>query len=151
MTTAQSLTYALPSPQELSAGAESALELVEAFEVVDDATYQLAGEELNSCLRVLSRLNERRLVITRPMDEAKGRVMDLFRAPVASLERDDEQGEGCEEKDDDHVVNPAIAAIRPPVADLALFVCFLPFWSDGSGRRCPARISRRGLRARGPR
>jgi hypothetical protein len=74
-----------PSAAYLSRGSASALELVEAFEVVDDATYGLAAEELVAIKGRASKLEEQRKAITKPMDDAKKSVMDLFRGPIEML------------------------------------------------------------------
>jgi hypothetical protein len=74
-----------PTAAALSRGAAAALELVESFEVVDDATYQIAAEELQEIQRKEASLDEQRKAITRPMDDAKKAVMDLFRGPVDTL------------------------------------------------------------------
>lgn len=80
------VVVALPSASQLSQDAEGALEMVRAFEVADDACYQLAGEEMNACLKRAAQLNEQRMSLTRPIDESKARIMDLFRGPVSVLE-----------------------------------------------------------------
>jgi hypothetical protein len=76
-----------PSQGELDRGAASALALVEAFDVSDDATYEIAGDELRQIQTRRSQLDEQRKLITRPMDEAKKQVMDLFRGPLDVLDR----------------------------------------------------------------
>jgi hypothetical protein len=89
MTTESSITVALPVPlpaaEALAKHGAAALQLVEDFVVNDDATYQLAGEELQAIQRREKQLNDTRMSITRPMDEAKARVMELFRSPVETL------------------------------------------------------------------
>jgi hypothetical protein len=75
----------LPAAETLARHGASALELVEAFVVNDDATYQLAGEELQAIQRREKALNDQRMAITRPIDEAKSQVMNLFRGPVETL------------------------------------------------------------------
>lgn len=80
------VVVALPSASQLSQDAEGALEMVRAFEVADDACYSLAGEEMNACLKRAAQLNEQRMSLTRPIDESKARIMDLFRGPVSVLE-----------------------------------------------------------------
>lgn len=77
----------LPDARALASGGAAALEMVEAFEVVDDATYVLAGEEMQACQRAAQKLTETRLSMTRPIDESKARVMDFFRGPISTLER----------------------------------------------------------------
>lgn len=75
-----------PSAAALARGSAAALELVEAFEVVDAGTYELAAEELVAIQKREKALVDQRLAITRPMDAAKSSVMDLFRAPVETLQ-----------------------------------------------------------------
>jgi hypothetical protein len=84
-TTPLTVAVQLPAAETLARHGASALELVEAFVVNDDATYQLAGEELQAIQRRERALNDQRLLITRPMDEAKTAVMNLFRGPVDTL------------------------------------------------------------------
>ncbi len=82
-----SVTVAQPDGAALSKSAASALELVEAFEVTDEPTYEIAADELKSIKAKAAALDDQRKAITRPLDEAKRAVMDLFRAPLATLER----------------------------------------------------------------
>jgi hypothetical protein len=61
--------------------------MVEAFDVTDDVTYGLAADELKDIKARAAKLDEQRKSITKPMDDAKKAVMDLFRAPLAVLEQ----------------------------------------------------------------
>jgi hypothetical protein len=81
------ITVEHPTAAALARPGAAALELVEAFAVVDDATYTLAGEELQAIQKRAATLDAQRKVITKPMDDAKRAVMDLFRAPVETLEQ----------------------------------------------------------------
>lgn len=54
-------------------------------EITDQADLEIATSELRDIASVRSKLEERRKSITRPMDEAKRFVMDLFAAPDAEL------------------------------------------------------------------
>lgn len=74
-----------PSQAALQRGADSALELVNGFEVTDDATYTLAADELVVIKARATKLDEQRKAITKPMDDAKKAVMDLFRGPLDLL------------------------------------------------------------------
>lgn len=76
-----------PNEQALARGATAALALVNDFEVTDDATFELAADELKSIKAKAAALDERRKSITKPMDDAKKAVMDLFRGPLALLEQ----------------------------------------------------------------
>lgn len=53
------------------------------IETQDD--YDLAAEETKSMAAQLKAIEEKRFAITRPMDEAKARIMDLFRGPENRL------------------------------------------------------------------
>lgn len=74
-----------PSAATLSRGAASALELVNDFAIVDDATFEIGADELKAIKSRASALDEQRKAITKPMDDAKKAVMDLFRAPIDAL------------------------------------------------------------------
>lgn len=76
-----------PTAAALGKGAASALALVEAFEVVDQPSLDLAGEELRAIKERAAKLDAQRKAITKPMDEAKAAVMDLFRGPIDILQR----------------------------------------------------------------
>lgn len=79
------VTVQHPTAAALARGADSALALVESFEVVDDASFELGGEELQAIKRKAATLEEQRKAITKPMDDAKKAVMDLFRGPTDLL------------------------------------------------------------------
>lgn len=81
------ITVEHPTAAALARPGAAALELVEAFEVNDDPTYALAGEELQAIQKRAAALDAQRKAITKPMDEAKAAVMNLFRAPVETLEQ----------------------------------------------------------------
>lgn len=74
-----------PTAAVLARGATAALALVNDFEVSDDATYGLAAEELQGIKTRAARLDDQRKTITKPMDDAKKAVMDLFRGPIELL------------------------------------------------------------------
>ena len=74
-----------PTAAHLSRGAAAALDLVQAFEVVDDATFEIAADELKGIKTRAAALDEQRKGITAPMDAAKKAVMDLFRTPLEVL------------------------------------------------------------------
>lgn len=46
----------------------------------------IAGDELRTLATTIKELDTRRKEITRPLDEAKSFVMDMFRAPITALE-----------------------------------------------------------------
>ena len=63
--------------------------LAEARQVVIDSDdmYAIVGDELRALMASIKHLDERRKAITRPMDEAKLQVMEMFREPIALRER----------------------------------------------------------------
>ena len=54
--------------------------------IVSQTDYEGAGLARKDAKTKIKALNTERLAITRPMDEAKKRVMEFFKAPVAALE-----------------------------------------------------------------
>lgn len=88
MTTAtDTVTIARPDQAALARTADSALALVEGFEVTDAATYEIGAEELRGIKSKATQLDTQRKAITKPLDEAKAAVMDLFRGPIDLLTR----------------------------------------------------------------
>lgn len=79
------VTVQHPTAAALARGADSALALVESFEVTDDATFEIGGDELKAIKAKAASLEEQRKSITKPMDDAKKAVMDLFRGPTELL------------------------------------------------------------------
>jgi len=67
--------------------ADDASELASCIVVDSPAMYQLAASELQTIVTQKKKIEEMRLGITRPMDAAKQKVMDLFRGPIERLER----------------------------------------------------------------
>lgn len=82
-----SVAITAPAAETLARGAASALDLVREFEIVDDATYEIGAEELQSIKRKASLLETQRKGITAPLDAAKAAVMNLFRGPVETLQQ----------------------------------------------------------------
>lgn len=74
-------------PEAIKAGqmAEQTYTLALAVKVDCPEMFEIAGEELRSIVTKRKDIEAMRLSITRPMDEAKARVMDLFRAPTERL------------------------------------------------------------------
>jgi hypothetical protein len=67
--------------------AEYALQMAKAYDVIDcQPIADAANVELRQIKEKIAALNEARLGITRPMDESKRRVMDLFRPALTRLE-----------------------------------------------------------------
>jgi len=65
--------------------ANSAHDLALALEIDSPSALDIAGEELRRLVARKKEIEELRLSITRPMDLAKQKVMDLFRAPTDRL------------------------------------------------------------------
>lgn len=74
-----------PNPAALQRGASSALDLVRDFEITDVPTFEIAADELRTIKARASSLDEQRKGITKPLDDAKKAVMDLFRVPLDTL------------------------------------------------------------------
>jgi len=74
-----------PDQAYMARAAQSAIGLVEAFEIVDAASFELAADELRGIKRRAAELDEKRKAITKPLDDAKKAVMDLFRGPIELL------------------------------------------------------------------
>lgn len=85
MTTTNTLTIARPDEAALTRTAAAAMAMVEAFEVNDATTFELAAEELQSIKKRATALDEQRKAITGPLDQAKKQVMDLFKPPLEVL------------------------------------------------------------------
>lgn len=79
------VTVANPDQAGMARTAQQALALVESFAVVDAPSYELAADELKAIKAKAKKLDEQRVSITKPLDEAKKAVMDLFRGPLDLL------------------------------------------------------------------
>lgn len=75
-----------PNAQELLERAQSALRMVDSYQVVDVASFALANEELRAIKAKLEALDWARRKITDPLGVAVKAVNDLFRAPRETLE-----------------------------------------------------------------
>lgn len=76
----------LPSAAELNKVADSVHAVAHAITINSPVMYMIAVEEMQALQEKLDQLNTTRFAITRPMDQAKNNVMDLFRAPVKKCE-----------------------------------------------------------------
>lgn len=76
-----------PNQEALTTQAQNVLAVAESFVVDSPTMYQLAGTELQQIKGGLKQLEEKRKSITKPLDEAKAAVMDLFRKPVEILQK----------------------------------------------------------------
>lgn len=61
--------------------------LADAYEIDSNPVYEMAGRDLTAVKARMKAVDERRKAITRPLDEAKKAVMDLFGAPMKFLEQ----------------------------------------------------------------
>lgn len=81
-----SVSVTLPGP-ELSRDAAAELDVARELVIDCQEMYQWAADEAARAVVRKKELTEQRLAITRPLDDAKKRVMDFFRAPIEYLER----------------------------------------------------------------
>jgi membrane protein involved in colicin uptake len=74
-------------PEVIKAGelANQTYEIALEIKVDSAEMMAIAGDELRGIVTKRKRIEEMRLAITRPMDEAKAKIMDLFRAPTDRL------------------------------------------------------------------
>ncbi len=84
--TEQTITVASPEPALLERASQM-LAISQSYEIECIEMREAAAEDLQRCKGIAKELNEKRFAITRPLDEAKARVMELFRAPLAYLEQ----------------------------------------------------------------
>jgi hypothetical protein len=71
----------------LTEAAQDALDLVRNFNIDSADMYEIAAIELRGIVTKKDELEAERFAITRPMDAAKKKVMNLFRAPITWLEQ----------------------------------------------------------------
>lgn len=77
----------LPEVQQATATAQRLVELAGNYKVTTPAEYSAAGADLVQVNGAIARLEELRLGMTRPIDQAKKAIMDFFRGPSERLER----------------------------------------------------------------
>lgn len=82
----ETVTIETPDAAALESSASLQLVVARGMQIVDDDMYAIAGEELKAARAKIKELNEKRLAITRPMDEAKRRIMDLFNPALDKLD-----------------------------------------------------------------
>lgn len=80
------LPVAAPKPEDLAKEVAPIVAAAKELKVDSDMMYSEAGEELRTIKSKKNTLEERRKAITQPLDAAKKSVMDLFRAPIESLD-----------------------------------------------------------------
>ncbi len=76
-----------PDSEKLTQDAEIVLEVAETYVIDSELMYNEAGEELRRIKAKSKELSEKRVGITKPLDEAKKAVMDLFRRPIEILDQ----------------------------------------------------------------
>jgi hypothetical protein len=86
MSDQQTIVVAQPEPQ-LLAQASDMLQIAKSYEVTCSEMRESASDDLKRVKALAKDLDEQRKRITRPLDEAKSRVMELFRAPLSYLEQ----------------------------------------------------------------
>lgn len=67
--------------------AAKTLEVAKAYVIDSPEMAEAAADDLVDIKGRLKKLSDQRMSITRPLDEAKSRIMDLFRGPQAVLEK----------------------------------------------------------------
>jgi hypothetical protein len=89
MTTTENITavMALPSADSLAVEARQATATVVGITISSDSELQLVVDDLKAIKTRRDALEARRMTITRPLDQAKQAVMDLFRAPLEAMDR----------------------------------------------------------------
>ncbi|HAZ61055.1 MAG TPA: hypothetical protein DCY89_05720 [Gammaproteobacteria bacterium] len=80
--------------EPMSQRATAALEQIAAMQIDSDLMYEVGGEELRAVKARMSDLDAQRKSITRPLDDAKKAVMDMFRRPLAMLEQAEQSLKG---------------------------------------------------------
>lgn len=58
-----------------------------AYDIDSPVMYEAAGNELRNIAANKKAVNELRLSLTRPLDQSKKKIMDLFREPLARIEK----------------------------------------------------------------
>lgn len=81
------VTVATPDAVALVVDAEKILDLSSKFAIDSVQMFELAADELKSIKAKMKDLDTRRKAITKPLDEAKSRIMDLFNRPLDLLEQ----------------------------------------------------------------
>lgn len=79
------LTIQTPDDKKLVSEAQGALTLAEAFTIDSPEVYAYAADELKGIKSRIKALDDERKKITKPLDDAKKAVMDLFRKPIELL------------------------------------------------------------------
>lgn len=80
----------VPDTTQLEAAAKPVADLVEAIQgmaVTNQVEYEDVGAALRDVKATAKRLDDERKEMTRPLDQAKKRILDFFRAPTDALAR----------------------------------------------------------------
>jgi hypothetical protein len=80
------LREGLPEVGRAERLANEAHAIANAISVDSPAMYECAGDELRGIKARKDQINELRMSLTRPLDESKKRIIDLFRVPVDRLD-----------------------------------------------------------------
>lgn len=75
-----------PDGQQLITRAEMTLDIAREFTIDSAAMYEASADELRSIKKRVKELEDTRMAMTRPLDESKKRIMDLFRKPLEILQ-----------------------------------------------------------------
>ena len=81
------MTDQLPEVATASQIAQGSYEVALAIEIDSPEMLAIASDELREITGKRKQIEEMRLSLTRPLDESKKRIMDLFRAPTERLEQ----------------------------------------------------------------
>lgn len=80
-------SLALPDQASLTQRAQSALDFIDSYEVIDQESYEMAGDELRAVKTRTKLLEEQRTSITGPLNNALRAVNALFAGPARLLEQ----------------------------------------------------------------
>lgn len=81
----EQLTIQRPDPAALIAFADRQLIIAQEITIDSAPMYEAAADELKAIKKKTKELEEQRVGITKPLDDAKKAVMDLFRRPIDIL------------------------------------------------------------------
>lgn len=84
---AETLQYETPDQALMVRQATAVLDDVKAIVIDSPEMLEYGTGELTAIVTRKKQLTEQRMSVTRPMDEAKARIMDIFRGPIDYLEQ----------------------------------------------------------------
>lgn len=76
-----------PDTQALVERAEIISRDFEGYQIVNNDAYTFAGEHLKKVKSISAEIDEKRKSMTKPLDEAKKKIMDFFKTPLDKLAR----------------------------------------------------------------